>query len=285
LGPAERPKEFGIVERMTTPAMMRSWLNYMLDGLDQLRKNDRFSSSKTQDEIRDIWLMQTDPISMFVKECLEKAKGTIVEKQAVYKRYTTWCEENGVTAEKDGEFAKRLPTLISTSTSRPRSRGKRPNCWEDIRLKGDVDSVDNQNVQSQLSSADETQPATGFGQGGQGYNGTTIAVREKVNNIMKVVGKTPDHPDQTATRASLDSCRYNDDDFLRIFRAEVWAFKISDTANRCALTRKTAPAHICEELADEHHVHLDDIMECWERVARNDAVIEQYFDDIFENRD
>jgi hypothetical protein len=218
---------------------------------------------------------------MFVKECLEKAKGTIVEKQAVYKRYTTWCEENDVTAEKDGEFAKRLPTLISTSSIRPRSPGKRPNCWEDIRLIGDVDSDDNQNTQSQLSSADETQPATGFGQGGQGYDGTTIAVREQVHNIKKVVGNTPDHPDQTATRASFESCPYSDDDFLRKFRSEVGACKISDTANRCGLTRKTAPAHICKELADEHHIHLDDIIECWERVARNDSVIEQYLDEIF----
>jgi putative DNA primase/helicase len=289
LGDDERHKIEGIVERMTTPAMLSAWLNWMLDGLDRLRANERFSSSKTQEDIRDIWLMQTSPISMFVKDCISKVPGKNTEKKTVYNHYLKWCEANEVDAEKEAEFAKTLRPLLGASSVRPRSGGKRPTCWEDIVIKGEK-SCAAEEKQGTLNTSDddddgpgqsETEAVTGFGQGGQGITTQPYEDIEKKHMIGEMYGNTPDHPDQTTQRASLESGPYNDDDFLRMFRVQVGTFKICETAKRCELTRESSPAHICREIADEHHIHLDDIIEHWERIARNDSVIDEYFDDIF----
>ena len=293
LGKGEKHRVEGIVERMTTPAMLSSWLNWMLDGLDRLRKNERFSSSKTQDDIRDIWLMQTSPISMFAKDCIARVPGKSTEKKAVYNHYLKWCEANEVDAEKEAEFAKTLRPLLGASGVRPRRDGKRPTCWEDVVIIGD-ESCATQDSQGTLNSEDEddhddlgqseTEAVTGFGQGGQGINSTPFAGKEKVHHAEEQYANTLDRLDQTKQRAPIESGPFvqrSDDDFLRVFRAEVGTFKICETATRCGLTRETAPTHICKDLADEHSIHLDDVLESWERVARNDSVIKDYFDDIF----
>ena len=106
LGRNQKDKEQHVEARMTTPKMRSSWLNWFLDGLDRLRKNECFTSSKSQDEIREIWLRQTAPISIFAKECIEESIGASTEKKDVYRRYQEWCEENDISPEKEAEFAK-----------------------------------------------------------------------------------------------------------------------------------------------------------------------------------
>jgi P4 family phage/plasmid primase-like protien len=298
LGKGERPRIEGIVARMTTPAMLSSWLNWMLVGLDRLRQNERFSSSKTQDDIRDIWLMQTSPISMFVKDCLSKVPGKSTEKKAVYNHYLKWCEANEVDAEKEAEFAKSLRPLLGASSVRPRAGGRRPTCWSDFVIIGE-ESCAVQDSQGTLDDKDddkdddskstgyhqnETEDVMGIGQGGQGINSTPFAGKEKVHHVEEQCANTLDHLDQTKQRPRIESGHFvkrSDDDILRMFRAEVGTFKICETATRCGLTRETAPAHICKDLADEHSIHLDEILEFWQRVALTDSVINDYFDDIF----
>ncbi len=232
LAPGERYKEDGILEKKTTPAMLSSWLNWMLDGLDRLRKNDRFSESKTQDQIRDIWIMQTEPVSMFAKECLVRVAGEQEEKASVYKAYQKWCEENDAHVEDVSEFAKKMQTVIRTTPTRPRDKERgRLTCWADIRLKPEYGDDENDDKKPQKSPAgklpgadedddekivpnndttqNETEPLAGFGQGGQGYAPKINRASEKNHSTEEVVEFTPDRADQMAVRSPFQQTSKN----------------------------------------------------------------------------
>jgi phage/plasmid-associated DNA primase len=209
LGKNQKYKGQRIEARMTTPEMRSSWLNWWLDGLDRLRKNECFSTSKTQDEIKELWLRQTAPISVFAKECIDESVGAIAEKQDVYRRYQEWCDENDVTPEKDPEFAKTFKSIVKTTSTRPRSGGRRPTCWADIKLKGEPSGDEQATLDGEHQIVQKgqstTEPTTAFGQGGQGESTQFIAQSEENNIVKEVMGLSPDHPDQSTSRPSLQS--------------------------------------------------------------------------------
>lgn len=122
-----------ILDKLTTDDELSGFLNWSLQGLHRLLKNNHFSKTQSSEEIEAEWIRQTDSLAAFVRECVRVEVGSFVPKELFYEHYTEYCTENESDAITKSSVGHRLPTLISqTSPFKPRYKKGRVTAWKDI---------------------------------------------------------------------------------------------------------------------------------------------------------
>ena len=77
--------------------------NWAYEGYKRLKQQDYFTETQTQDEMMNEFIQQSNPVAVFIEECLEDEDG-IVERSELYRKYTDWAKEAGHEAQSRTKF-------------------------------------------------------------------------------------------------------------------------------------------------------------------------------------
>jgi len=144
--PGDPRRDTDLKAKLTTPEELSGILNWMLDGLARLIKQDAFSKCGKLEEIEERWRMSGDSQKAFVERELIadlKAFGQTeeieIEQHAVYAAYLDFCKERKLPIVTSRTFARQLPeyiSCVSLRTSRMIDGLKRDvHVWRGIRFR------------------------------------------------------------------------------------------------------------------------------------------------------
>jgi len=136
--PKEKQNPF-ILQQITTKEEMSGLLNWALEGLERLHKNNCFSFNKTDLEIKNIMERDSEPLAGFVQDCLTKDEGKQISKEAMFRIYSKYCEIKELPRLSKEQLGRRLPfhcTYILAKRDIERF-------WENVNLKHTgIDALD-----------------------------------------------------------------------------------------------------------------------------------------------
>jgi len=120
-------------------------LNWMLDGLDALRKdNFHFALNEKLSNQRDDFLMASRAPEIFVEDCIEEREGAKLTKEMVTKSYHEYCKERdwpmGSRKSYPGRIAAKIEHLfgitVSNNIKTEDREGKQVKGWHGVGVKG-----------------------------------------------------------------------------------------------------------------------------------------------------
>lgn len=141
-GEDDRVRQKKLMDRLTEPEEFSALLNWALDGLERVMKNDEFTVSERTERGKEKWIRQTDSLRAFVNLHCERDKNGRLVKKKLYGAYTQYCEEENLSAIDSGQVGKNLPTILKyVSSKKPKihydGSHKQMKCWENIKFKED----------------------------------------------------------------------------------------------------------------------------------------------------
>ena len=89
------------------PANLSGILNWCLEGFTLYQKEGLKMPDSVEAATAD-YRAQSDRLTMFTTQCLEKKAGEELRSSAIYERYRTWCGENGYKYENAANFKKKM---------------------------------------------------------------------------------------------------------------------------------------------------------------------------------
>ena len=120
-------------------------LNFMIEGLKRLRKQKKFSSSKTWQENKETWMSQTEHIYQFFIECndVELKIGGNAPKTDLYEIYTEWCDNNGIQWLENNAFGRKIKCLfkgrvIDAQLTDKTGNKQQIHTWVGVNIKGGI---------------------------------------------------------------------------------------------------------------------------------------------------
>ena len=155
-----------LIYRLTTDAEMSGLLNYAIAGLRRLLERGDFTSARSIEEMRELYMRQSDSVMSFIMDCLEISIMDHIGKKELYSRYTEYCREKIYPIVPENTFHQELHRKIRVEDYRPAVKDPvtnnfiRVNCWRGIKL-----------IQNRLDnhdSLDTTQNSSPGSQGSQG---------------------------------------------------------------------------------------------------------------------
>jgi len=123
-----------VLEKISTPDELSGFLNWALDGLKRLLKNGRFSHSKTTKEMREQYIMSSNPVLAFVEKCVEPDSEAWIEKDELYLAFCNFCKDVGLPIKAKNVFARELPQYMTVSAGRVKEGDERKSIWYGIKL-------------------------------------------------------------------------------------------------------------------------------------------------------
>jgi len=128
-----KKKDPNIINKITTEEEMSGFFNWAIEGLKRVLKHGKFTRTKTTDHIKEEWLVQTDPLKVFVEKRVREIEGIYITKEDFYEEYLKFCEKNNAPMVEKGIITRQLPRLVkSIRASRRRIDGNRKRCWDNI---------------------------------------------------------------------------------------------------------------------------------------------------------
>jgi len=127
-----------LIEKLTTLEEMSGLLNFALEGLQRLLKNNRFSYEKTPDEIKVEMLRSGSTVANFAYDCLEQDPKSWISKEDMYKAFVEYAVKNklpsGISIKTIGS---KLPKYVSyISEGKPKDKdGKQITAWMGVKFK------------------------------------------------------------------------------------------------------------------------------------------------------
>ena len=122
-------------EKLTTPEELSGILNWALEGLQRLLKQEKFSTGETVEETRDRYTLLSNSAEAFAERQLVVASGETETKETVYNAYIQFCKEHNLPTISKNAFSMQLPQYIPCTDSLAKIHGKPVRIWRDIKLK------------------------------------------------------------------------------------------------------------------------------------------------------
>jgi P4 family phage/plasmid primase-like protien len=108
----EAKKIPNLVEKIADEEEMSGLLNWSLDGLRRLLKQNKFSYENTAEQIKQEMLQNSNPIASFVYNCLvedfDEENYIGIRKDAMYNYYKDYCQYNNLGIDSDDYFYKNI---------------------------------------------------------------------------------------------------------------------------------------------------------------------------------
>ena len=150
-----------LMQHLTQPEELSGFLNWCLEGLDELREERHFKESERTLGGKESWISDTDNLRAFVNRHIETDPDGLVVRDDFYQAYTSYCEKKEWVPEDKGEVTKELPKIEGTvKKKRPKihygDSHKQIRCWAGIRFKeGSPFSELNRSVSNRRSPEEE----------------------------------------------------------------------------------------------------------------------------------
>jgi P4 family phage/plasmid primase-like protien len=122
-----------LFEKLTEPNEKAGIFNWAMEGLSRLLKNNRFSFTKTPEEVKSIMCRSGNPLFAFVADVLQEQEGAKISKEAMHEIYKIYARENKLTPLSKEQLGRQLnkiaPFIISNTSG---EGGKR--IWENVSI-------------------------------------------------------------------------------------------------------------------------------------------------------
>lgn len=123
------------LEKLCDPLELSAFLLDALDGLKRLLQNERFSNYRRTEEVRDQYILRSDPIKAFAEKRLWEDVEAYEIKARVYEAYKEFCKENNSIPVANNIFSRQLKTYVSYRDGQKTVSGKKGvTCYIGIRL-------------------------------------------------------------------------------------------------------------------------------------------------------
>jgi len=126
-----------LIKELTTEEELSGLLNNAILALWNLLQRGEFSDGRSIEEMREIYVRMSDPVSAFIQDCLIFDSEAKTPKFEVYQAFCDYCRENKLPIIADSVFARKLRAILGTKISEVRLRrgNDRITAWLGIRLK------------------------------------------------------------------------------------------------------------------------------------------------------
>ena len=121
-----------IIEKIATKIEMSGLLNWALDGLKRLLKNNDFSSSQSVTEVMRIWQRKSDSFAAFCEDYIEESQDGIISKRNISKYYSLYCKKHKVRPQGEKSVKYTLVTKYGATDTRMKLDDKQTYVWQDI---------------------------------------------------------------------------------------------------------------------------------------------------------
>lgn len=124
-----------IIKNLTTEEELSGLLNLSLDGLDRLIKNQDFSYSKGTNEVKMLWVRQSDSFTSFCIDCVEEDPEERITKKELRQQYHKYCKSHKIKGSSDKAIKITLQSNYGVEEGRKNVMGEFVHVWEGIKFK------------------------------------------------------------------------------------------------------------------------------------------------------
>jgi len=124
-----------IVKDIISESEMSGILNWALEGLDRLLATGDFSSNRSNNEVKNIWLRRSSSIHAFIMDCVKRKSDSKVPKQEFIEAYLDYCSKHKISSVTEKIIKNTLETTVGSTDYRPMIGEERVVCWKGIILK------------------------------------------------------------------------------------------------------------------------------------------------------
>jgi putative DNA primase/helicase len=124
-----------LLEKLTTDEEFSGFLNKALEALKELLIRGEYSDNKTVEELKRIYMINSDSATAFLDECIEEGTSGKVSKEAMYEAYVKWCPASVNPISKksfDGKLKKN--GINSYRDTVPDDKGMRKYTWLNVSI-------------------------------------------------------------------------------------------------------------------------------------------------------
>lgn len=122
------------LDKMTTDAELSGVLNFALDGVERLEKNDCFSYSKSIDEVRQMWIRKSSSFEAFCLEQVDEDASGVVSKDELRREFALYCKTHKLKTVSDLNIKIVLANKYGCSDKYITMGYDRQYVWEGIKL-------------------------------------------------------------------------------------------------------------------------------------------------------
>jgi phage/plasmid-associated DNA primase len=120
-----------VIDRMTTETELSGLLNICLRRLPLIAQSKSIPYAPSIDEVRQIWLVNSDFIRLFLYETVRKEDGEI-DRQPLYLSYHAWCFQKGITPDTQRTFNNRVEWIMGAKKLDTTREGKDVQLWKGL---------------------------------------------------------------------------------------------------------------------------------------------------------
>jgi putative DNA primase/helicase len=141
----EHKEDKNLKSKLIVETEMSGYLNYALDGLERLMKNQEFSDRMSIEETRKSYIKKSDSCKAFISECIEITSNfeDYEFDAVVYRAFSDYCIREKVPSHPKGELTKAIMqyasgaerTKLNVESERSGERPKREMAWKYLKLK------------------------------------------------------------------------------------------------------------------------------------------------------
>lgn len=130
-----------IIQKITSDEEMSGLLNFALEGLQSLQKNNCYTYKYTPEQVKSMWIQKSDSFAAFFLSYLEHDYDGKVRKKDLRKYYADFCRQNKLKTVSDKWISKFL-TEHGISDDTHREEGYYENYWEGLKIKDEFAELD-----------------------------------------------------------------------------------------------------------------------------------------------
>ena len=124
-----------IGETLCTADELSGLLNLALGGLKRLLEQKDFSSSPSEDEVKELWLRKSDSFNAFLMDCVEEEYDSIIAKSTLRQVYSAYCRKYKLKQSIDKAIKEILETQMGAGEDRKMVGDALKTVWVGIKLK------------------------------------------------------------------------------------------------------------------------------------------------------
>jgi len=125
-----------IIEKITSPQEMAGLLNLSLDSLKILLEKENFSYSKGTNEIKELWIRQSDSFTAFCMDCIEENYNNKISKKELRNEFHKYCKKHKLRGAGDKSIKATLQDRYGANEVQIYGEGNR--FWEGIEFKSKI---------------------------------------------------------------------------------------------------------------------------------------------------
>jgi len=126
-----------LIDKLVEPSELSGFLNRSLEGLKRLMERGDFTSSKSVEDSRKMYIFKSDSVKAFVENNVVVDVNAVYPKDKMYSAYVLFCKRIGLVPKANNSFSRELKRHITFDNGRINDCGERVYCYKGIKVVDD----------------------------------------------------------------------------------------------------------------------------------------------------